>query len=448
VIGFPAYVPKAVERQLCRLTEGTFITEDERVKKVDTWESVKKQLFDENALVLSHRLRRAPWLPAAVADQDVSVLVNRRTIAGIRVRNPKDRRQYRWIVPVGSWFQKTAPSQSDIRTLRSLVAYVGVGVQPTPSALGQTLMRQFWQGETLPRPRLRWWRVFHQNIVGGRVDSLKLQTWFSKAYGLDVRSAYVAAARRIPAGNVVWFYGRPPAGLATYYQHLQTYVDRSALGPLPVRETTGLLRYPDGCELCDGWYWKEEEGDAIERGGETVWRGIGLGFEGMSSALEPWAVAVHALRQGAAAPDVAALVKQCGVSALGRLGADVWSTRLVSGAGAADLWTDEGYDGSGPEYGLETAYHPGDGSQVQVASYVHMQVRRQLWAKALPYAEEGSLIATNYDELLSEREPAPEPAGEALGTWKLTAYDDLRVPYPRAKLAQGVAILPGWSRSA
>lgn len=446
---FPLYrVRTPPERTLALYTDNRLITEHGEEVLAPDWESLRQRLEEQHLLILSaHPLRQAGLLDPAVADPDADVLLTKENgIAAIRAQHRSDRRRSGWIVPCSGWGGLPGGPHS-LQVLRVLFTALDVGVYPTPSALGLAYLRHHWQGAPSWRPARWYWDLIHHAIVGGRVDLplANVGRTYPRAWGLDMTGAYPWAAQSLPAGSAAQFWGTPPKGLATYFQRcrLDPPEHPPALGPLPQRHRqTNALFYPTDAVLWGAW-WKEELEDA-EACGYTIDRGKGVGWESTTDAVRLWATTLHSLRSLHASAQLRSLVKLVGVAALGRFGQE-WETRtLVPFAPDTDLWCSPDQGFGGQAYGVRVEERDRETLQVHLASYIHMQVRRALYAKALPYAERGTLIATNYDEVLVSEQPQEAPTGHLLGGWKQHEYVNLRVPYPRAKIADNITpVLPG-----
>lgn len=446
---FPAYRARSTpERTLALYEDKRLILESGEVLDAAGWYQLREALETERLLILCKRsLKESPLLRDAVDDADASVLLTKAgAIAGIRCRERRDRRRAGWLVPLSAWGPLAAESQP-LAALRTLYDTLGVGVAPTPSALGTALLRCEWRGAPAWRPAVWYDEQIRAALVGGRADLplANVGKRYPRAWGQDMTGAYPWAAQSVPAGSCVQFWGEPPAYLATYVQ--QCRIDPPdhppALGPLPQKVAWNSQReYPPYAVLWGTW-WKEELEDA-KKLGYSIDRGKGIGWQETTDALVEWSKVLHALRASGLSDTLRAICKLVGVATLGRFGQE-WETRtLVPLTEETDMWCDEETGFAGSAYGVKVERRDRESLQIHLSSYIHMQVRRALYKRAAPYAERGTLIATNFDEVLTSEPPTERANGSVLGGWKQHEYVNLRVPYPRAKLADGITpILPG-----
>lgn len=438
------------------------LTEHGEILDAEDFDAARNAAFDNNLLTVAGPLTQQQWLNQAVTDPETEVLLSERTVAGIRMTNPRDKRQKRWIVPVSAWFESREPEASHLPILRRVFDHVGIGVAPTPSGLGMRLLATRFEGERWLQPRIATWEKFHDTVIGGRVDTLRDLEHFDRAWGQDMRLAYTSNFMRVPAGEAELFYGKPKEEYATYYQHCRIWAAGcEGFGPVPWRHPSGRVLYPtDGAGLLEGdryyaydtWLWKEEEGDLRVAGGQILERFDGYGFSAFSTAASSWANFVGDLRRRSPDRAVSAAIKRLAVGAIGRCMVPLESARLIPDDGQGSVYVDglTGFDGT--PYKVDRALMVRDAMLPHVASYAWMQTRRQLYALALPYARRGTLISTNYDEVLTS-EPPLWRSSAGLGGLKTSVYTDLSVPYARAKRGtdshgRSVKILPGIRRVA
>jgi hypothetical protein len=275
-------------------------------------------------------------------------------------------------------------------------------------------------------------------------------------------SAYPWGARLVPQGAACLYDGEPPGWSATYYQDVTLLLPDDGrtslpLGPVPERTPYGTV-YPTAGPVS-GWLWAEEQMDAVAAGAVILERRTGYCWESLGDSLAGWADACFALRQRAPDVAVAGVLKLASVAAIGRMGMDFITRTLVPYDGTGILYTDPAGLWSDGRWGIreEERQEPADAAYLmQVASYTHMTVRRALYARALPHAQAGRLISTNYDEVLYVPEDGTLPGHQAaaLGGWKQTAYRNLIVRHPRWKEGdqwvrgrwERMSIRPGASR--
>jgi hypothetical protein len=299
-------------------------------------------------------------------------------------------------------------------------------------------MRRLYPHDAPPlyRPPLAAWRAIHAGIVGGRVDTLAHP---SRRYGrlleLDMNAAYPATARRIPSGTATVYAGALPAYAVAGIQRCTVTLPAAnlPLGPLPYRLGNGRVTYPDtACSTFEGWFWTEEQAAAASVG-IAVERHEGVCWPRWSEALAPWAEAMFAYRAAAPSETVRGLVKLCTVAALGRFGSDLEAGELVAEPPAAGRWQWYTDPQSGiSAYVLKEEERDREGLLVHVSSFIHANVRLATWRKALGYAAQGRLVATNYDAVYALPLKGNDIIDSSdMGAWKARMLSHARIRAPR-----------------
>lgn len=360
-------------------------------------------------------------------------------------------------------------SSALLADVRTLYAHFGVRAAPsTASGLGIATMRRYWSGETLGRPTYACWRDLHDSIVGGRVDTLQPGTLFPALYELDINGAYpAAAARSLPGGAAVRWDGgvREPGpewqAVTGYYWCRFTIHESLTLGPVVLRGPAGEPNViPQAPGTYTGWLWSEDI--ALLRGithgiarSVTVmpmrgwyWRRwaraariTARGVVPLPSPLSDWSARMHRARR-TLADGPRQMAKLVAVAGIGRFGANLVRYRIVRERLApADRQVTD------PAYGVQALWVHADERDAStalahLASYIQAAVRRQLWAKALPYAEAGGLVATNYDALYVTTRPG-ERSSKRAGGWKLERLQDAVIPAARSLRSLTKVRLPG-----
>lgn len=334
------------------------------------------------------------------------------------------------------------PSGDSIYLLDKLMQVCGVGTHAYPSRLGLEMMRAAYPEDEplLPVPQGDIWQALHDNMVGGRVDTLRSGETFPLAYETDMNSAYVWGMLQTPKGYPMRIYGEPKRS-PSYSLYKWRIPQNLSLGPLPIRLPNNIVCYPMYGE-DEGWYWDIEAAQAQAQGVEMEAKNGFTWDGGLADTFEPWARRMWALRQDH--PELADLFKLVSVAAIGALGA--------TGEHAEIVRLDEYPDCEpvhSPQWGFSDTYgvrrtQAAPGGLLQVSSYVRARVRCRLYAAALPYAQTGDLISTDYDAIRTTRAGFEMPG---LGGWKTKQLHNVTVPNPRWLVSDEKIRTPGLSRA-
>lgn len=350
----------------------------------------------------------------------------------------------RWLVPVSTWGYKSGISPASVLSeLRSLFDYCQVGDVCTPSGLGQALMAQQWP-EHLRRtgaPHKALQQTLQDTLVGGRVDYLAdSKIRYKILYEVDMNDAYAFAASRLP-------FGTP--GFSRTYLHYRGYVRAewskdgngkpSGLLPLYVQG----IGYPTSGGPYEGWYWTDTLEAAQEAGCDITIK-EGWYWPETSTALRPWAIHMHRLRENARERGdeaTASHIKRATVASIGRfLCKPVEYTMTTEPTDRPICDQDSGLLNL---YFLKESPSNRPEALTHFGSYILDQCRLRLWQRARQ--EGASLIATNYDAIYTTREP--EDSSRELGEWKASRLTNVRMPYPRAIESDQKVRLPGRTRA-
>jgi hypothetical protein len=335
-------------------------------------------------------------------------------------------------------------------------------------------MRVHWSGEIVGRPRWACCQDLRESLVGGRVDTLQPGKLFPELFELDLNSAYSAAAgERLPGGAAVRWEGHSPeptAAATGYYLCRIEILEPLTLGPVVLHVDGEPNVIPSAPGVYRGWLWAEDIAAlrGIVRGVRYLvtvralrgwcWRRWAKGARSTSrglvaeaSPLSAWARRMHAARRrfdrdGERAR--AAMVKLATVAGIGRFaaGVDVFTLRRER-VDPSDVATV--HPRLGPDLPLWIHRSERDAATALVhwASYIQAAVRRRLWRMALPFAEWGGLVATNYDAVYLSIRPAVRSSTRA-GEWKLERLQDAVIPAARQLRSRSKVRLPGIPRES
>lgn len=441
------------------------VTEQGETIPARTWAAIADALFSHDLVLYVSRLTDPPLWDAV--DDDTATIGTRQdgTWIGIAVRRG---RKVRHVYDAGSAWGRNADA-SLLADVRALYAHFGVrGAPSTASGLGIATMRRYWSGETMGRPTYACWRDLHGSLVGGRVDTLQPGTMFPTLYELDINDAYpTAAGRPLPGGSAVRWAGAvrepgPEWGAVTGYYLCDVTIHRGlTLGPVVIRGEDGEPNLiPTQPGRYRGWMWAEDivalraQAYGPERRATVVplhgwyWRRWARAFRSTPrgvvaepSPLSAWARRMHRARRQLPA-SLAGMVKLAAVAGLGRFAAGMTSYRVVRSRLSPDDRQITDASLGVTDLFLHADERDSATALIQIASYVQAAVRRQLWERALPYAEAGALVATNYDALYVSTRPRGRTSRRA-GDWKLERLQDAWIPAARHLRSREKVRLPG-----
>lgn len=423
------------------------VTEDGEVLRWRTLDELYGFLFDRELSVYVSSL--PAWWPFEALRRMVGATVTCTSDGSplaLRVRKGRSSRTI--IASVPAW--GTFASVELIRTVRACHAYLRVPLTSTAASMGQATIRRAWRRSepVESRPNDSCWRFVRRGLAGGRADTVLPRRRFAILWEVDINDAYLSQARKLPSGTAVYWSGArreaEPAVPATGFFLAHVTIPRGlpflALGPFGVRSDSGQLAYPTRPGTYAGVYLWWEDVELLRSKGMIVELVRGWYWRRWSRALGRWATRMHRLRQDAP-PELAPLVKQAIVAAIGRFGGDRVRYRLTDSPVLGDRVVVD------PELGPLATYVHGEPSDrgeclVHWSSYILAGVRRRLWALASPFAERGELVATNYDAVYATTRPKVRPSTR-LGGVKLAELHDAIVPASRQIVAAEKVRLPG-----
>ncbi len=456
---------RAGTRTLAFLRDRRITTEHGEVIPARTWPAVSDALFTRDLVLYVDRLSDPP-LWDAIADPDATITTRPDgSWVGIAVRQG---RKVRHVYAALQGWSRPADSSllADIRT--ACAAVHARGNPSTASAAGIASMAAAWSGERVYGPGYACAAALRANLVGGRVDTLQPGRLFPTLYELDINSAYAAAAAQpLPGGAATWWDGsvmepgQDWSAVTGYYECDITIHEPLTLGPVVLRAAPGEPNViPARPGRYHGWLWGEDvallraqvsgivrlASVTLRRG--WFWRRWAQGVRSTPAGLvaEPspltgWARRMHRVRRRLP-KGAAQLVKLMTVAGMGRWSGDPSTYRIVRQKLAPDdrvvvdplvgvmaLW-------------VHRSERESPAALAHWGSYIQASVRRQLWAKALPYAEAGGLVATNYDALYVSTRPG-ERSSKAAGGWKLERLQDAVIPAARSLRSVSKVRLPG-----
>jgi hypothetical protein len=454
---------KLRHRELCVVASGFLVAETGEQFEFENWKSLSELIASKSRILIVDNMSKFQYLTEALSDENCSVICNQYSvIKNIRIRSG---RRVGWIIEATTWLCSDAVDA--ITLMRKTLDLCHAGDEVSPAALGQKLMLESYklsQGLQY-RPNFAAGKDLHAYSIGGRSDTVVLGQKIDVVTELDVNSAYLYHAKKLPSGSCVKL-SKADVGsssvVTSVWRCRVTIPDDHPLrlGPFPVRDarpegldlatrlTFEKTKYPVQPGTYSSWLW-ESEIDITLEAGCTVERIEGWGWTKWTGCLSKWSDKMLKLRKQAEAHgmnDVACVVKVAGVAALGRFMSDGLSHTIkrefdpdsatnsrplvVDGAFSDEYWTSSSINFSGVQ--LSHWY-----------SYIMSEQRVMLYRKAYQAAVDGRLICTNYDAVYLQGEDPLRVSSKRIGGWKATILTAVTVPYSRAVLSNEKICLPG-----
>lgn len=397
------------------------------------------------------------YLESLVNCDSVSVLCNRfGDVSSIKISFGKSTR---WILLAKTWGDKA--NVGFLKRLSSFYDWVGVGSQNTPGAMGMAMARRSWRIYDLgfhTSPSSAACEYIYEHQIGGRVDTPGIYRYYPLGIENDQASAYLAENEQLPTSTSIRFEKYPSDRYFTWFGECKvTIKKRLALGPFPVRLESGLVSYPiePGRYTC--YIWKEQYEQILLSGCDVEPNG---GYGWLECTLDQVELCKEMYKLKVTAPEgyMQDYMKKVIVAYLGRYGmkGDFHTVVPEGKQSPTDdriITTD----------GIPTMFfiHPEPNKRATPMphwyNYLLQMVAWETYKFALPYAERGELIATNYDSCLvssllpdsrSVRKYSAEDIISSVpGSWKWELLHNVYVPYPRGIRSDEKTRTPGLSRS-
>jgi hypothetical protein len=410
---YPEYkFAKPTYRNLRILEGNNLVDEDGRVRTILGFDDLVNCLFDDNILLFVDDFTDGgtfPYLAEFVSHDKTKVLCDRNgKVLAIRVTGKGNKT--RWIIQGKSWgvgqegnrYQELSPLF--LKDMWDLYQYVGVGMAPTPSSLGNLLMKYIYTREGLKRQTcisLAAENYLHEYSFGGIINSPGMGLHYDELAKIDMASAYLSKWISHPIGSAIAFGHGHCDTFDTYFASCDIEVRRElALGPFPVKKERNIV-YPTLPGIYRTHLWKEQVLDVIKAGAEV--RVIsGIGWRTASSDCEVWAKHVYWLRKRATDQFIESSLKRIAVSAIGRHSTQRKHYYLVpesrADPGAVPTIST---NGEPLRYFVMEDYDGRTGYLVHFNKYTIMQCNREVYRFALPYAEQGRLVQMYVDSVLA-----------------------------------------------
>ncbi len=461
---FPGWIPTIWKnRTLAYYVGNSLVTEHGQSTHITSYSELFSELFAGGLLTLCTSLLDFPWLEEAVTLYKGMLYATPKGIPTALCIQGKanGHTASRWLIQASTWQQHT-PNDELLQRLRMLFEHCGVGTANTPAALGMLLQKRAfyeqygdtWVQHRHPLPPERCVKDLRERSSGARSDLLASTTeTFDLVYELDAKNAYAAAFEEVPTGPTVPHQGN-------FLEQYQTYVSQChveireplVLGCFPVRtEQAGIARveYPRQIGQYDAFLWREEIDRAREKGC-IVTTGPGWGWVEMTRDNAHFARLMTELRD-TAPPEIVDWIKIAIVGSIGRHGSPWQSTILLPEEEASPGDRPAAWDGLAYDWVIhEACFHIPETMQ-HWFSYTLMKCRLTLYQYALPFAEEGTLLASNVDAVYVARETLRArhviekhlAYGLPAGTWRKTTLTEVQFPALRHLVSHEKVRRPG-----
>lgn len=458
---YPDYLPCSFPNKRLAIMKGNSIyVETGKHLTVDNLSHLIELLFSENILVFVASLTTTtefPYLAESVQDKRASVLCNDEGWPlAIRYSGKKGRSA--WVVPSSTW--DSPCTLSFLQTLRK-VFNIARAVKPTPGSLGGALLRRTWATGHYPRhsaPNAIALDLLRGNSVGGRCDTLvkqykETQEIYPSLLELDGATFYLAHLLVLPTGTSRLFLSDHCTQYVTYFAKCYVTIHTElALGPFPVKRKKGKIVYPTLPGTYETHLWKEQIEDAKTLGCSVTIDG-GFGWSVLTEDTTDICTLLYRYRMLYPDSPTEGIFKKVIVSMLGHLGMRNTFYTIVA---LEDAYEHE-------PCVLNENFHPQNyvvrentdytkPSMYHWFQYDIMQTSRSLFWMAYPYAEEGRLIATNYDAIIVREGNETSTYAEKhsleahmaqMGDWRWQRLTNVKIHGDRSVECDQKVTLPG-----
>lgn len=386
------------------LERNNVIDEDGVVLRVHNFDDLCNCLFDDSILCFVNDFTDGgtfPWLEEFVVHEKTKVLCDRwGKVLAIRVGGKGNKT--RWIIQGKSWDSEVSPEF--LRNMFDMYTYVGVGMYPTPSSLGNALMKYIYTKENLKRQTcisLAAEDYLHKYSFGGIINSPGMGMHYDELAKIDMASAYLSKWMFHPVDSAVVFgYGHCDS-FKTYFAECEIEVHNElALGPFPVRKERNIV-YPTLPGRYVSHLWNEQVED-VRKAGASVRPISGIAWSNSSNDGNIWAKHVYWLRKRASNQFIEGCIKRIAVAAIGRHSTQRRHFYLVSDEEAnIDDVPVLNSKGEPLNFFIKEEYDARSAYMVHWNKFTIMQCNREVYNFALPYAEKGKLVQMYVDSVLA-----------------------------------------------
>jgi len=436
------------------------VTEDGHSYDAQWLGQLREQVFSHNLLTLVTSVLEFPWLEQAIEDEQAVAYTTPKGIpTALQLKGKHNGHACtRWLIQASAW-NTAHPNPDLLRRMRMLFEHCGVGTANTPASLGMLLQKRAfydtygekWQLHRHPLPPRRCVEDLRERSTGARSDLLAETTLtFDVVYEQDQKNAYAAAfAEEQPTGPSIPHEGKHLEQYRTYVSHCTVEIpEHLSLGCFPVRQVdsqTVRVLYPTQAGQYDAFLWKEEI-DLARKEGCHVQTGPGWGWLAMTRDNQRFTELMTRLRD-TAPPEIVDWLKIAIVGSIGRHGSPWESTYLVPEEERREGDRPVGWNGLAYDWFVREACIKQPETMQHWFDYTLMLCRLALYQEALPYAKEGTLLATNVDAIYVSRETfrvrKEHSGGTPSGTWRQSTLSQVQFPALRHLVSREKIRRPG-----
>jgi hypothetical protein len=464
---FPRYIPKPIgsltlNKSLCFLERGILFREDGLSTVINSYEDFVDVIFKYNLMTfVENFLVSFPYIDEVIHDHQATVVCSKRgIITGIRIGRGN---RSEWVIVPKTWNERWSKEDMELDgllvELRSVFDHFGIGVHPTPSSLGYELMTQSWAEHGLLRhtkPGGSCQQFIKDHMSGGRVDTPGIGQRREIADLWDMSSGYVSKFGRQSTGTAVPFR-RIISSYQNWFSRVEVRINNELpLGAFPVRELTrrGRVSYPTHPGIYNAYLWKGQVEDAASLGCDISIKG---GFAWTESTTDPqfWCDQIFTKRVEAEIAGDRTLARYCkgiAVKAIGRHAGGNDFHILVDSSRKKEEDMHVSYDGHAYDYWIQRQVVQSSSNMIHWNSNTVTECNRELFKFALPFAEKGQLLATNYDSVICEDTglghmyPRKYTADNIFcqpGTWMYLRLHQLYIKAARTFKSKEMTVSPG-----
>jgi hypothetical protein len=400
-------------------------------------------LFSENLLGFIEDFQGwfFEYIIRLVGNGNCSVLCNRfGDVSSVKFSHGKSTR---WIVLAKAWGESA--TLDFIHHLDSLFRWIGIGVFNTPGSLGVSILRRSWRIHKLKfhtSPSQDCCEYFYTNQTGGRVDTPGLHKYYDVGMEYDEDTAYLSRYPLQVTGTAIRYDLSPSDKYFAWFGKCKVKIKHElALGPFPIRLENGLVKYPTLPGKYETYIWSNQYHEILKQSCDVEFMG-GFGWLQSTTDNMEFCKEMYDLRLSAPDEYLEAFMKIVIVATLGRNGMKGHFQTLVS----EDKKSPEDIpvftnDGMATNFFIHPEVNKRAIPMVHWFNYTIQEVALDTYRFALPYAERGELIATNYDSVLtlntqvnpnSVRKHTTEDIIRRAGDWRWQRLTGIYIPAPRA----------------
>jgi hypothetical protein len=389
------------------------------------------------------------YFPDAIADPDAEVsAASSKADANPRAVSINWRVGNQWCKLFAATAWEDGATTEAVETHAAALTHLGVGVESSPSGLGQATMRAHLS-KSHTTANLAATADLYAGLVGGRAEISSPGAW-DRAWEIDRRMAYVAeAANPLPVGAATYLFNAPVESCNRYPQwfgRCAVIVKRPLkIGPFPLRLANGDITFPRRPGQYVVWLWRGEVEDCIESGCVVIVQRA-WGWSRLEPVLAAWAEWMFAKRRDAPTEPVAGYVKRAAVSAIGWHAMPARSLTVKRACdlpeGARSIVNAAGFPTA---YAVEVVEDDYARQMIHWASFIWSEARRTLYRREMELRAAGvRVLGSNFDSIVIAS-PTGQPSSAELGEWREQCLTHYAITASRSAICDQYVKLPGVS---